>query len=108
VSESIQPVTVKELLASSALVGRRVRVVGRCLGYSAAVAPGGPPRTRSDWQLEDNGVAIYVTGQLPSGCSATEGSKERPTILAIVAEDTLPARGDRPPTPRRYLVRVRQ
>ncbi len=100
--------TIRELLASGALVGHRVRVTGRCLGYGRAAAVGGPPRTRSDWQLEGAGVAIYVTGQRPLACSATEGSTEATTILAIVAEDTLAARGDRPAVPRRYLIRVLQ
>lgn len=105
-SEVEQSPTIREILASSALVGRRVHVTGRCLGYGRAVAVGRPPRTRSDWQLEAEGVAIYVTGPLPAGCSATEGSNQPTTILAHVAEDTLPARGDRAAAARRYLVRV--
>jgi len=99
---------VHEILASGALVGLRVRVTGRCLGYSKPVAVGGPPRTRSDWQLEADGVAIYVTGPLPAGCSPTEGATETTTIVAVVAEDTLPARGERAAMARRYLVRVLQ
>src|SRR5438128_862471 len=83
--------SVREILASSSLVGRRVRVAGTCLGYSRPRAVGGPPRTRSDWQLEAEGVAIYVTGPVPPGCSLTDGAKESTTILALVAEDTLPA-----------------
>ncbi len=58
--------TVHELLASNALVGRMVEVTGRCLGYSSpTVAQGSPPVTRSDWQLEDGGEAIWVTGPMP-------------------------------------------
>jgi hypothetical protein len=98
--------TVRELLSSDADVGRMVRVAGRCIGYSKPVAEGMPPLTRSDWQLEDGGEAIYVSGPLPSGCSATEGSTARTTIVARVAQDTMPASGDRPATPRRYLVHV--
>ena len=105
-STADQSATVREIVASGALVGRRVRVAGRCLGYSTPRAVGGPPRTRSDWQLEDDGVAIYVTGPLPVGCSPTEGARETTTILAIVAEDTLSARRERPATARRYLVTV--
>jgi len=96
--------TVRELLSSDRDVGQMVRVAGRCLGYSKPVAEGMPPRSRSDWQLEDDGVAIYVTGPLPAGCSATEGSAERTTITARVAQDTMPAMGNREATPRRYLV----
>jgi len=105
-SEPDQAAMLREILASSALVGRRVHVTGRCLGYSNPLAVGGPPRTRSDWQLEVDGVAIYVTGPLPEGCTATKSSNELTTIVALVAEDTLPARGNRPATPRRYLVRL--
>lgn len=103
-----QPATVQEIVVSEELVGKRVRVTGRCLGYSTPVTVGSPPRTRSDWQLEADGFAVYVTGPLPTGCSVTEGSKEVTTILALVVEDTLPARGERPATPRRYLVRLRE
>lgn len=97
--------TVREILETDTHVGRRVRVTGRCLGYSGSVAVGGPPVSRSDWELEADGVAIYVTGPLPEGCSATTGSTALVTITAVVAEDTLPALGRRPPSVRRYLVR---
>lgn len=106
--ESEPSPSIATILASSALVGQRVRVTGRCLGYGKPVAVGAPPRTRSDWQLEAEDVAIYVTGRLPAGCSPTGGSTQATTILALVAEDTLAARAGRPATPRRYLVRVPQ
>jgi hypothetical protein len=98
--------TIAEIVSSSAFVGKRVQVRGRCLGYSKPMAAGGPPRTRSDWQLEAGGVAIYVSGALPSGCSITEGSVQPIMISALVAEDTLSARGGRPARPRRFLVRT--
>ena len=98
--------TVQAILSSDTLIGRRVRVTGRCVGYGRIVAVGGPPRTRSDWQLEDGGSAIYVTGSLPAGCDALQGSEQRTTIIVTVAEDTLPARGERPATSRRYLIRL--
>lgn len=98
--------TVPEILRSSEYVGMIVRVEGKCLGYGKIVAVGGPPLTRSDWQLEDGGVAIYVSGPLPEDCSATKGSTQRSIIYALVAEDTLRTIGSRPATPRRYLVRL--
>ena len=104
--EAMPTVTVREVLDSNALVGRRVWITGRCLGYSATEAVGGPPLTRSDWQFEDGGRAIYVSGRLPEGCSSTEGSTKRTVILALVAQDTLPSLGNRPATPRRYLLRL--
>ncbi|HXE58532.1 MAG TPA: hypothetical protein VNK43_11080, partial [Gemmatimonadales bacterium] len=103
--DSIVPATVRELIQSSRLVGRRVMVTGRCLGYRVPpVAVGAPPRTRSDWQLEDGGIAIYVTGPLPAGCSATAGSPKVDTLVALVSEDTLPSLAGRPAATRRYLV----
>ena len=45
----------------------------RCLGYSApTIARGSPPLTRSDWQVEDQGEAVWVSGRLPEGCTSTE------------------------------------
>ena len=102
----VREVTIRQLLDSDSLVGVQVRVSGRCLGYSAQIAVGSPPLTRSDWQLEDGEVAIYVSGPLPSGCSATAGSSDRITVTAIVAQDTLSPLGNRRAMPRRYLVRV--
>ena len=99
-------VTVRDLLDSDAYVGKRVQVTGRCHGYAADIAVGPPPVSRSDWKLVDGGAAIFVSGRLPPGCSPTEGSAEHTTILALVAQDTLPAFGDRAATARRYLVRI--
>jgi hypothetical protein len=94
------------LLASNALVGRMVEVTGRCLGYSSpTVAQGSPPVTKSDWQLEDGGEAIWVTGAMPDGCTATEPAAEASTIQATVAQDELPDLGGYGKTMRRYLVR---
>jgi hypothetical protein len=99
-------VTVAQVIDSASLVGRTVSVTGRCLGYQVpAVAIGPPPLTRSDWQLEDGGVAVFVSGAYPAGCSATAGSTTPTTVVALVAQDTLPALGNRPATARRYLVR---
>lgn len=96
--------TVAGVLTGPDLNGKSVRITGTCLGYRVPpVAVGAPPRTRSDWQLESAGQAIYVTGPLPAGCSATEGSSTPVTILATVREDTLAALGGNPPVPRRYL-----
>lgn len=99
-------VQVTDILGSSTLVGRRVQVTGTCLGYRVpSVAVGPPPRTRSDWQLESGGVAIYVVGQLPPGCSATEGSTSPTMIIGTVREDTLQGLGPNPPRARRFMER---
>jgi hypothetical protein len=101
-----QSTTIRDVLGGDVTVGQQVSVTGRCLPRSALRAVGGPPVTLSDWQLGEGNIAIYVTGSRPGGCSAMEGSTGPITIEAVVAQDTLPALGNRPATPRRYLVRV--
>lgn len=99
-------VTVHEVLSQPGLTGRTVQVTGRCLGYSIpTIAKGSPPRTRSDWQLEDGGEAVWVSGALPEGCTATTPAGGATTIRGMVAQDTLPALGGGSPQPRQYLVR---
>jgi len=98
-------VTVHDLLAGSSHVGHRVRVEGRCLGYSSPLVITGPPVTRSDWLLEDSGEAIYVSGVFPAECSPTDGSDERITVLGLVQQDTIGTQGDGTPILRRFLVR---
>ena len=95
--------SLREVVSSGALVGRRVRVRGRCL---AAQREGNPPRARDTWQLSADGVFVYVTGPLPAGCRSLAAVMV--TIVAVVAEDTLPAIGDLPPSPRRFLVYDRE
>jgi hypothetical protein len=55
--------------------------------------------------LEDGGEAIWVTGPMPDGCTATEPAAEPSTIQATVAQDELPDLGGYGKTARRYLVR---
>lgn len=99
------PATVHEVLTRPSLTGRLVQVRGTCLGYSTpTVAAGAPPATRSDWQLEDQGEAVWVTGALPTGCSATQPAAAPSTITALVAQDTLPGLGGRPGVARRFLI----
>jgi hypothetical protein len=81
-----------------ALVGRRVRVTGRCLRLTGE--PGEAPRGPAEWQLASDGVTVFVVGPVPSACART-GSV---TVIAHVAEDSLAPIGDLPAAPRRYLV----
>ena len=92
--------TVHDVLATSALAGQLVHVSGRCLGDSPAIATGGPPVTRSDWQLASGGEAVFVTGPKPLPCQSAEADV---SITARVAVDTVRKLGRT--TPRRYLVR---
>jgi hypothetical protein len=94
------------VLSNPRLVGLTLDVSGHCLGYSApTIAKGSPPLTRSDWQLEDGGEAVWVSGALPQGCTATEPSPELTTIKARVAQDTLRSLGGGSAETRQYLVR---
>jgi hypothetical protein len=98
-------VTVRDVLTDGSLTGLRVEVTGTCLGYSTpTIAKGPPPLTRSDWQLEDQGEAVWVSGPMTPGCSATEPATTPSTITATVAQDTVPSLSGRDGTVRRYLV----
>jgi hypothetical protein len=94
--------SLRDVMATNALVGRRVRVRGRCLPREGDHLPAQPPRSSGEWQLAADGIAIFVVGPLPSYC-AVRGDVVV-TIIAVVAEDTLAAIGDLPPSPRRFLV----
>lgn len=99
-------VSVHEVLTTPSLVGKSVEVTGRCLGYSVpTVAKGSPPVSRSDWQLEDQGEAVWVNGPLPTGCTATTPAESAGTITARVAQDTTAGLGGQPAMIRQYLVR---
>jgi hypothetical protein len=92
-------VTVRQVLTMQALVGETVVVTGRCLGKDApTVAKGSRPFSGGVWQIEDNGVAAWVTGAMPKECDGGTAM-----ITARVAQDTLP-RFSPPRTVRQYLV----
>lgn len=96
--------TIAEIVASPDLLGRKVRVTGRCLDVPYLRPIGPPPRTRRDWQITDGGGAIYVTGSFPGRCSANEPL----TIVAKVAEVTRPSlKGSQVDRTSRYLIRIR-
>jgi len=97
--------TVRSVLNGAAPVGVVVRVEGRCLGYGPPFLTVAPPRTRSDWQLGTDSVAVYVTGALPGACHPALGSSRIDTIIARVSVDTLRL-GEQPPIVRWYLERV--
>lgn len=98
-SHAPEIVTVQAIIDGESLVDKTVRVAGRCIGDSPILAVGGTPRTRSDWQLAENGRAVYVTGPRPAPCV---GAPAQVTVLARVAQDTIHGLGRS--APRRYLV----
>lgn len=107
---AVPPVVVEspslhEIVASRRFVGRRVRVTGRCLTTTGGHPLGAFRLDLDEWQLEADGVAVYVLGPRPAACG-TNTSAGLATITAIVAEDTLPPIGDLPAAPRRYLAVV--
>ncbi|MEO7136292.1 MAG: hypothetical protein ABI037_01120 [Gemmatimonadales bacterium] len=68
-------VEVREALASDSLLGRRVRVAGRCVAR-------GEGRRAGSWTLDQAGAAIEVRGLVPTSCAADQG--EPLTIFAQV------------------------
>jgi hypothetical protein len=56
-------VRVRDALAIDSLLGRRVRVSGRCTAAGAG-------RRAGSWTLEDEGESIEVRGLVPSSCTS--------------------------------------
>ena len=101
---SLPLVAIAQLLADEAWEGDRVQVRGTCIGYSRVLAVGPQPRTRSDWQLMADEVAIWVVGPYPQGCSGSSPATEPATFVMEVAADTLLALGRQQPRRRQYLL----
>jgi hypothetical protein len=98
-ADTLQTVTVRQVLTQPALVGETVLVKGRCLGKDApTVAWGTRPFSGDIWQIEDNGLALWVMGHMPGECSGATTM-----ITAVVALDTLPKLSP-PRYVRQYLV----
>ncbi len=76
-------VSVRDALAADSLLGRRVRVAGRC---TAA----GEGRRANSWTLQAPDAAIEVRGRVPAPCSAESG-----TDLSIFAQIEPRAPGSR-------------
>ena len=68
-------VLVQDALAADTLLGRRVRVSGRC-------TEAGEGRRAGSWTLEDAGSSIEVRGLVPSSCSPQ--SEAKLTIFAQI------------------------
>ena len=97
--------SLSEVVASSALVGRRVRLIGRCLTQQGSFELKRPGGVGIVWQFAADGVMVFVAGPPPPGC-ASRHTPVTVMITALVAEDTLPPIDGLPGAPRRYLVRV--
>lgn len=67
--------------------GANALVAGYCLSEERSEAIGGPPETRSDWQLSDGLMAIWVTGARPLRCS--EDSRKLLRVRGVVEIDTV-------------------
>jgi hypothetical protein len=59
-------VTVRDVLHTETLLGRRVRVSGRCTAR-------GEGRRAGSWTLEHAGATIEVRGMVPSSCHPDSG-----------------------------------
>jgi hypothetical protein len=76
-------VTIGEALSADSLLGRRVRVAGRCTGAGAG-------RRAGSWTLEDEGKAIEVRGLVPASCGP--GSTVGLTIFAQIEPKAVDSR----------------
>jgi hypothetical protein len=99
------------VLGATSPVGEVIRVTGVCADGNAPPAVGDPPVSGRHWLLQAEGVAVFVTGAAPTRCGGGHSGRaadvDSITILARVAEDTLPRlAGSMPAAPRRYLVRL--
>lgn len=103
-SDAPPMVPLAAVVAGDVEVGGSVRVEGVCIGYSRVQAVGPQPRTRSDWQLVADSIAVWVVGSYPAGCSGTVPSQSAGIYTMTVAMDTLPSLGDAPARPRVYLI----
>ena len=74
-AEQAPLVPVREALAVDSLLGRRVRVAGRCTAR-------GEGRRAGSWTLDQEGATIEVRGLVPSSCAADSG--EPLTIFAQI------------------------
>ena len=68
-------VAVKDALENDTLLGRRVRISGRCSAR-------GQGRRAGSWTLDEAGNSIEVRGLVPSSCSPETG--EELTIFAQI------------------------
>ena len=59
-------VGVRDALEADSLLGRRVRVSGRCTAR-------GKGRRAGSWTLDEGGASIEVRGLVPSSCTAQDG-----------------------------------
>ena len=81
--------TVGELVRDVSLAGAVVTVRGTCLRRGAGQADGAPPLTRSDWELGEDGRAVWVSGPRPPNCPAESGATASGIASGIVQVDTL-------------------
>jgi hypothetical protein len=78
-------VHIREVLEADSLLGRRVRVAGRCTAAGAG-------RRAGSWTLEEGGQTIEVRGLVPSSCRSD--TEESLTIFAQI-EPAAPGSEDR-------------
>lgn len=74
-AEQAPLVHVREALTTDSLLGRRVRVAGRC-------AARGEGRRAGSWTMDEEGASIEVRGLVPSSCAPDQG--EPLTIFAQI------------------------
>ncbi len=86
-AEQAPVVTVRQVIQTASLVGRRVRVAGAC-----ALAGAGP--STGAWVLEADGFSVEVRGLVPRTCFRGSDGGEILTIFAQI-EPKGPESGER-------------
>lgn len=95
--------SVAEVLDNPPRTGTVVSVRGTCLRRGAGLAQGGPPLTRSDWELGTADRAIWISGPRPVDCPVGTGATGPSLVRGLVQVDTLRML-DGTERPRVYLV----
>ena len=95
-------ISVRVLLSTRPKSGTVVTVSGLCYGLAGLLAAGPPPSSRSDWQLGDGSVAVFVVGPIPLNC-VQQANAPSVTIRATVRRDSVAVRLGGPLVERLYL-----
>ena len=84
-AEQAPLVHVRDVLEVDSLLGRRVRVAGRCTAAGAG-------RRAGSWTLEEGGQVVEVRGLVPSSCGS---DTEMGLIIFAQIEPAAPGSDDR-------------
>lgn len=79
--------SIKTILEKPSVFENKVVIVeGFFRGWSGR-CKSGPPKSRSDWMLEDDTGCVYITGQIPNGLSPFQPKGEQLSVKGKVLLD---------------------